>query len=455
MELEIKRKIDFYLADWKIDKNHLPLIIRGARQVGKTYSIRKFGQTYKSFIEINFVDNPEFKDIFKFAYSTSEVIKQITFRNPNFKFLPGETLIFFDELQEYPDCSTSLKFFAEDGRFDVICSCSMMGLNYKKISSNSVGYKIDYEMHSLDFEEYLWTKGYDEDFSEELYSYLKNQIPFSDGQFQKMSEYFLEYAVIGGMPAVVKRFLIDGTYSNILPMQKQLVKDYEEDITKYAEGLDKSKIKNIYRNIPMFLAKENKKFQISKVAKNARNREYVGCTEWLKDAGVINLCYCLNNACLPLKGNYDESKYKIYYHDNGLLIANLDEDSSEDLRKNQNLGTYKGAIYENLVAQMLVDAGFDLFYYKKENSQLEMDFFVRTAESLVPVEVKAKDGATASLNNLINLSSYDDIKFGIKLSSKNIGFNGKFYTIPYFCTFLLKRFLKEDFVIATNRIDKK
>lgn len=455
MELEIKRKIDFYLADWKIDKNHLPLIIRGARQVGKTYSIRKFGQTYKSFIEINFVDNPEFKDIFKFAYSTSEVIKQITFRNPNFKFLPGETLIFFDELQEYPDCSTSLKFFAEDGRFDVICSCSMMGLNYKKISSNSVGYKIDYEMHSLDFEEYLWTKGYDEDFSEELYSYLKNQIPFSDGQFQKMSEYFLEYAVIGGMPAVVKRFLIDGTYSNILPMQKQLVKDYEEDITKYAEGLDKSKIKNIYRNIPMFLAKENKKFQISKVAKNARNREYVGCTEWLKDAGVINLCYCLNNACLPLKGNYDESKYKIYYHDNGLLIANLDEDSSEDLRKNQNLGTYKGAIYENLVAQMLVDAGFDLFYYKKENSQLEMDFFVRTAESLVPVEVKAKDGATASLNNLINLASYDDIKFGIKLSSKNIGFNGKFYTIPYFCTFLLKRFLKEDFVIATNRIDKK
>lgn len=455
MELEIKRKIDFYLADWKTDKNHLPLIIRGARQVGKTYSIRKFGQTYKSFIEINFVDNPEFKDIFKFAYSTSEVIKQITFRNPNFKFLPGETLIFFDELQEYPDCSTSLKFFAEDGRFDVICSGSMMGLNYKKISSNSVGYKIDYEMHSLDFEEYLWTKGYDEDFSEELYSYLKNQIPFSDGQFQKMSEYFLEYAVIGGMPAVVKRFLIDGTYSNILPMQKQLVKDYEEDITKYAEDLDKAKIKNIYRNIPMFLAKENKKFQISKVAKNARNREYVGCTEWLKDAGVINLCYCLNNACLPLKGNYDESKYKIYYHDNGLLIANLDEDSSEDLRKNQNLGTYKGAIYENLVAQMLVDAGFDLFYYKKENSQLEMDFFVRTAESLVPVEVKAKDGATASLNNLINLPSYDDIKFGIKLSSKNIGFNGKFYTIPYFCIFLLKRFLKEDFVIATNRIDKK
>lgn len=455
MKLEIKRKIEFYLADWKTDKNHLPLIIRGARQVGKTYSIRKFGQTYKSFIEINFVDNPEFKDIFKFGYSTSEVIKQITFRNPNFKFLPGETLIFFDELQEYPDCSTSLKFFAEDGRFDVICSGSMMGLNYKRISSNSVGYKIDYEMHSLDFEEYLWTKGYDEDFSEELYSYLKNQIPFTDGQFQKMSEYFLEYAVIGGMPAVVKRFLIDGTYSNILPMQKQLVKDYEEDITKYAEGLDKSKIKNIYRNIPMFLAKENKKFQISKVAKNARNREYVGCTEWLKDAGVINLCYCLNNACLPLKGNYDEAKYKIYYHDNGLLIANLDEDSSEDLRKNQNLGTYKGAVYENLVAQMLVDAGFDLFYYKKENSQLEMDFFVRTAESLVPVEVKAKDGATASLNNLINLPSYDDIKFGIKLSSKNIGFNGKFYTIPYFCTFLLKRFLKEDFVIATNRIDKK
>ncbi len=452
-KIQIKRKIDRILEEWKLSKNHLPLIIRGARQIGKTYSIRKFGVSYKSFIEINFVDNPEFKDIFAGGYSTDEVIKRISFRNPKFEFIPGETLIFFDELQEYPDCSTSLKFFAEDGRFDVICSGSMMGLNYKKISSNSVGYKTDITMYSLDFEEFLWTKGYRDDFAEELYSHLKDQKPFSENEFKILNEYFIEYAVLGGMPAVIKRFLIDGTFTNILSMQKQLVLDYEEDITKYADGIDKAKIKNIYRNIPVFLAQENKKFQITRVAKNARNRDYVGCADWLRDAGVINLCWCLNDACLPLKGNYDSSKYKIYYHDTGLLIANLDEESSDDLRKNQNLGTYKGAIYENLVGQMLTVQGLELFYYKKENAQLEMDFFVRTSESLVPLEVKAKDGATASLNNLISHSSYSDIRFGIKLAHKNIGFNGRFYTIPYFCTFLLKRFLKEDFVIATNRVN--
>lgn len=275
--------------EWKADENHLPLIIRGARQIGKTYSIRKFGSSYKFFVEINFVDNPEFKDIFEGGYSTDEVIKRISFRNPKFQFIPGETLIFFDELQEYPDCSTSLKFFAEDGRFDVICSGSMMGLNYKKISSNSVGYKTDITMYSVDFEEFLWAKGYKEDFSEEIYFHLKEQKPFSENEFKILNDCFIEYAVLGGMPAVIKQFLKDGTFSNILAIQQQFVLDYEEDITKYADGLDKVKIKNIYRNIPVFLAQENKKFQITKVAKNARSRDYVGCADWLKDAGVVNL----------------------------------------------------------------------------------------------------------------------------------------------------------------------
>lgn len=231
--IEIKRKIDKFLAEWKASEGHLPLIIRGARQIGKTYSIRKFGKSYKSYIEINFVDNPEFKDIFDSGYSTEAVIKKISFRNPNFDFIPGETLIFFDELQEYPDCSTSLKFFAEDGRFDVICSGSMMGLNYKKISSNSVGYKTDVNMHSVDFEEYLWTKGYKEDFAEEIYQHLKELKPFSETEFNILNSYFIEYAVLGGMPAVIKRFLQDGTFKNILAIQQQLVLDYEEDITKY------------------------------------------------------------------------------------------------------------------------------------------------------------------------------------------------------------------------------
>lgn len=451
MNIELKRKIDLYLKEWKNSSLKKPLIIKGARQVGKTYSIRKFGQSYKSFIEINFVDNPEYKDIFSNGYSPNEIIKNISFHNPIFKFIAGDTLIFFDELQEYPDVATCLKFFSEDGRFDVICSGSMMGINYKQISSNSVGYKIDYEMHALDFEEYLWTKGYDDSFIENLYSHLKEQKPFSDNQLKLMNEYFLEYATIGGMPAAVKQFVSDGTFSNIPTLQNQLLIDYEQDITKYAEGIDKTKIKNIYRNISSFLAKDNKKFQITKVAKNARSRDYIGCTEWLQDTGIINLCYNLKDISLPLKGNYDSSKYKIYFHDTGLLIASLDEESAEDLRKNKNLGIYKGAIFENIVSQMLVSAGFDLFYFQKENSQLEIDFVVRTTESIVPLEVKATDGPTSSLNNIIKSKSYPEVRFGIKLSKKNIGFNGLIYTIPYFCTFLLKCFLKEDFVANTNK----
>jgi predicted AAA+ superfamily ATPase len=254
-------------------------------------------------------------------------------------------------------------------------------------------------------------------------------------------ELFRDYATIGGMPEVVNTYIKNKNFSGTLGIQKQLLKDYEEDITKYVEGLDKAKVKAVYNHISTFLAKENKRFQITKIGKNARNRDYIGCVEWLADAGVINVCYCLNLPELPLKGNYDPKLYKIYYKDTGLLIASLDEEAQEDLRANKNLGTYKGAIYENIVGDMLVKQDYNLYYYSSDRPSLEMDFFVRDADSLIPVEVKANDGATASLNNLLKEDKYPDVKYGIKLSYKNIGFNGKFYTFPYFLTFLLKRFV--------------
>lgn len=439
----MRRKIDQYLKNWKEKKDRKPLIIKGARQVGKTYSIREFGKTYKSFIEINFVTHPEFKSIFSQGFSIDSIEQQISFRHPEFKFIPNNTLIFFDEIQEYPDCATSLKFFKEDGRFDVICSGSMMGINYKDITSNSVGYKTDITMYSLDFEEFLWAKGYDETHIKGMFGHLVELTPFSALEMDVMNECFLQYAVVGGMPEMVKRFVATGNYFGIAEMQQQLLLDYENDITKCASNMDKAKIKSVYRNIPVFLAKENKKFQITKVAAHARTRDFVGCIEWLQDAGIVNVCHCLNFPELPLKGNYDDLKYKIYYHDNGLLIASLDEASALDLRRNRNLGVFKGALYENIVAEALAKSGLPIYYYKKENAQLEMDFFVRDLDSLIPVEVKAKDGATISLNNLIKSNSYPDVKYGIKLCNRNVGFNGSFYTFPYFCTFLLKRWLDE------------
>ena len=434
--------MDNALQEWRKTPDRKPLIIRGARQVGKTYTVRRFGELYKSFIEINFVTNPEYKGIFSNGYSVQEVTKLISFRNQLARFIPGETLIFFDEMQAYPDCATSLKFFREDGRYDVICSGSMMGMNYQEITSNSVGYKSDMTMYSLDFEEFLWARGYSSEQIDDILRHLCEQTPFSSMEMKVLLGLFLEYAVIGGMPEVVQNFLSTMLFSQTLDMQRQLLLDYEEDIVKYAKGIGKARIKSVYRHIPVALARDNKKFQISKVAHGARSRDYIGCVDWLKDAGIIHLCYCLNYPELPLRGNYDESKYKIYYHDNGLLIASLDEEANQDLRKNQNLGVFKGAIYENMVAEALVKSGYPLYYYRGENSQLEMDFFIRDAHGLIPVEVKAKNGATTSLNHLLSAKEkFPDIQYGIKLCSNNLGFNGRFYTIPYFCAFLLKRWL--------------
>ena len=441
----LERKIDTYLSGWKDNQKRKPLIVKGARQIGKTESIRAFGRVnYESVIEINFVLQKKFRAIFDDGYEVDSIIRNISLLEPSWKFVPHKTLIFFDELQKCPDCATSLKSFCLDGRYDVICSGSLMGIYYEEIESNAVGYKEDYEMHSMDFEEFLWAKGYSREQVEELYQHMVSLQAFSALEMDTMMAHFRDYMTLGGMPEVVKMYIDNGHFEGTLHLQRQLLKDYEEDITKYAKEMDKAKIIAVYKHISTFLAKENKKYQISKVAKGARNREYIGAVDWLKEAGVVNVCYCLNNVELPLKGNYIPENYKLYYHDTGLLIASLDEEAQEDLRANKNFGTYKGAIYENVVGEMLRKSGYEqLYFYRHDNPSLEMDFFVRDADSLIPVEVKAKDGATASLNNLIKWDSYPDVRYGIKFGYKNIGWNGSFYTFPYFLAFLLKRFLSD------------
>lgn len=442
--IRLKRKIDEFLINWKHSQDKLPLIVKGARQVGKTDAIENFAKNnYKHVVEINFILQKQFKNIFDDGFEADKIIKNISLFEPNFQFVPGETLIFFDEIQDCINCATSLKSFNIDGRYDVICSGSLMGINYKEIESNSVGNKQDYEMYSLDFEEFLWAKGYQDNQIEDLLEHMRSCTPLSKVQYDVMLENFKEYMVVGGMPAIVRRFIENKNFSGILEMQEQILLDYKEDITKYAEGLNQTRILNVYNKIPVFLGNENKKFQISKVEHGARNREYIGTVDWLNNAGIINVCYCLEQSELPLKGNYNPDNYRIYFRDTGLLIGSLDEEVQEDLRNNKNFNTYKGAIYENIVADMLVKQGYQLYFYKNEKGTIEMDFFVRDTNALIPIEVKAKDEATVSLNNLIDNTTYRDIKYGIKLCNKNIGYNGKFYTFPYFLTFLLKRYLKD------------
>lgn len=439
----LKRKIDEYLVSWKENPDRKPLIVKGPRQVGKTESICRFAKkTYESVIEINFVEEPKYKMIIEDGYKADDIIRNISRIDPSKKFIPEKTIIIFDELQEFPEIATALKFFKIDGRFDVICSGSLLGIHYKRIESNSVGYKTDYEMCSMDFEEFLWAKGYDNSVIEEMLWHMKAEQPFHEIEMKQYSNLFLDYCILGGMPAVVREYIKYDTFEGTLDIQHQLLNDYKEDIRKYAEGLDQTRILNVFEQIPIQLAKDNKKFQISKVAKGARFGDYRGCIEWLRDAGIINICYCMNFPELPLKGNYDDTKYKLYFFDTGLFVAMLDEEAQEDLRANKNLGVYKGALYENIVGEALTKCGYGLYYFKKDDSRLEEDFFVRTKECLVPVEVKATRGTAKSLRTLVKSESYPDIQWGIKFTAGNVGFSDGIYTFPYFCAFLLKDYLK-------------
>jgi predicted AAA+ superfamily ATPase len=440
----IPRKFDQFLTNWKADRNRNPLLVKGARQVGKTESIRYFARrNYESFIEINFVDTPEYKAILAAGYKAEAVIRQISLIDPELKFIPERTLIFFDEIQEFPDIATTFKFFKQDGRYDVIASGSLLGIHYKRISSISVGYKTDYTLRSFDFEEFMRARGYQDSFFGDVYSHVRDIRPFNDLEHSVLSRRFLDFCVLGGMPRVVGEFISRGTFENSLALQREILNGYRDDIRKYAEGMDQARILNVFDHIAPQLAKENKKFQISKVASGAKSKDYRGCIEWLYDAGVVNVCHAMEFPELPIMGRYDESRFKLYMADTGLLVAQLEDDAQKDLRANGNLGVYGGGLYENIVGDALAKNGCDLVYYKREDSTLEMDFFVRGGNDLVPVEVKAKSGRSQSLRTLIRGEHYGDIQWGVKLHGGNVGWSDGVLSLPYYVTFLLKRYLSE------------
>ena len=439
----LKRKIDNVLEEWK-NREHNPLIIRGARQIGKTTSIMEFAKkNYESVIEINFISNPEYTRIFRNGFSVDSIVLELSILNSNLKFIPGNTLIFLDEVQEYMDATTSLKFFALDKRFDVICSVSCPVKN-----DASIGYKEDITMYSLDFEEFLWAKGYDDSIINTLMNNVLELKPYSDLVLDKMNSLFMEYILVGGMPKIVSTYIEQGNYSGIPNRQNQLYQDYLDDIRKYVEGLDASRVENMYLHVASQLGKDNPKFQITKLGHGARANQYEGCAQWLADAGVVNIGYCLNSLTLPLKGNENPNNYRIYYADTSLLVSSMDEDSRNDLLIDKNLGVYKGALYENFAAEALMKQGYELFFYRSDDSRTELDFLIRLKDNIVPIEIKANKGSARSLNAVIDDKRIDEIKCGIKFSNNNIGVANNVLTLPFFTLFMLKR-------VITNMKDSK
>lgn len=440
----LKRKTDTFLEKWYADPKRLPIILKGARQIGKTETIRHFAAVhYDSLVEINFVESPKFKLIVQDGYGADDVVSAISRIESSFRFPKGrKTLIFFDEIQEFPDIATTLKFFAENGEYDVICSGSLLGVHYKRITSNSVGFKIDCDMHSLDFEEFLWARGYGEDLADELLAAMRERKALKASTFGAVRGLFLDYCTLGGMPFVVRNYVERRSFEGSLESQRRIVGDYRDDVRKYVGGLDQTRILNVFNRVPVQLAHEqSRKFQISKVAAGARAREYEGCVDWLVQAGVVNRCFCLKTPTLPLAGNCDEAKYKLYMGDTGLLVGMMEREVADDIRVNRNLGVWKGGLYENIVAEALTKCGLGLHYWRRGESPLEIDFLVRSGSDLVPLEVKGGNDTAKSIRTLLASPKYPQAKWGIKMADANIGFASNVLTIPWFCAFLLGRLL--------------
>ncbi|MDO4179184.1 MAG: ATP-binding protein [Phascolarctobacterium sp.] len=431
----LKRKIYDTLLNWKQTKHQDCLLLRGVRQCGKTYIVQQFGQNeYQSFIEINFIERPDLQTAFSGNLSVAAMVQQINLLMPEAQFIPGKTLIFLDEIQDCPNARTSLKFWALDGRYDVIASGSLLGIDYKGITSIPVGYETQLVMHPLDFEEFLWAQGVLETTLPSLNEYKTGTIKIPDALHLGMLNQLREYLLVGGMPEVINKFLATHDYLAVHNAQKRILRDYQDDIAKYAPNSDRIKARKCFLSIPKQLSKENHKFQYSIVEKNSTARKFESSLDWLYHAGIINFAYNISGPFFPLEAYAKEDQFRVYLCDIGLLVAMYGYELKQSIIQDIFTGPAKGGIYESLVADMLIKNGQPLYYYKKDDSTLEIEFMLERQGRLVPVEVKATKGSSKSLNVVL---ASESIHVGYKLTSQNTGRVDKKITLPLYMTMLI------------------
>jgi len=438
----LKRKMMDTLVKWKNEKDKECLLLTGARQVGKTFIIREFAkQNYEHLIELNFLEESDLKEIFKGSLKMNVLIKKITNRLPDARFEEGKTLLFLDEIQECGEARTAMKFIAEDNRFDCIASGSMLGIAYKTTRSIPVGYERKAEMFSLDFEEFLWALGFGDVPIGYMREYFdeKKQVPKSSND--AYLERFREYAVVGGMPAVVDKYIETNNFGLVHEEQRKIISSYIDDIAKYAPAADKPKARSCYLSIPDQLAKENKKFQYSVVEKGSQARNYENSLEWLRDAGLIKFCNNVTSPIFPLPGYNDTGMFKVYLPDIGLLNAMYGLKMKSEFYNNTLKGPAKGGIYENLVADILIKKGIPLYYYKPEEGRQEIEFLIVNDDGVIPIEVKAGNNKTLSLNEFIK--KYKP-PYALKFITGNVGKDGKRITLPLYMVIFLEGFRGTD-----------
>lgn len=432
----LKRKAYQKLLEWKNAHHHNCLMVQGARQVGKTYLVREFGKKeYKSFVEINFIKNPELKLIFNDNLDPETIYKKMTAMINGVNLIKGNTLIFLDEIQACGNARTALKFLAEDGRFDVITSGSLLGLTYGEDDDENTeaplsvptGYETFLMMYSLDFEEFLWAEGYENSipYLKEFFD-KKEKVPsVLNDKFETL---FREYMVVGGMPEVVSDYVENHDFTRVSAIQEKILENYRFDIAKHAKGTEKIKVRKCYDAIPKQLAKELTKFQYSIVEKGQTSKKYGGSVQWLKDSNLVNSCYNIHEPYLPLIANAYDEQFKLYINDTGLLCAMYGFEVKKAILENTIKGNAKGGIYENIIAEMLVKKGHKLYYYKPDDSN-ELEFLIEKNASVIPIEVKAGNTATKSLNRFIE--SYKPF-IAYKLIDGNVGVDGVRLTLPHY-----------------------
>lgn len=427
----LRRKIYDKLLEWKNNKGKKDaILLRGVRQCGKTYIVREFGKReYKNFIEINFIERPDMQAVFSGNLDVDNMVQQIKLSMPGCQFIPGETLLFLDEIQDVPNARTSLKFWTQDGRFDCIASGSLLGMDYKNEVSIPVGYEQQLIMRTLDFEEFIWALGTEVNLKEMLAPYVDGAKRVPEAMHNSLNKYLQEYMVVGGLPEVVDTYIATKDFYQVHLLQEKILRDYQDDIAKYALNQDKIKAKQCFLSIPRQLSKENHKFQYSVVEKKATARKFTSSLDWLHNAGLIDFAYNVNSPWFPLKAHVKEDQFRVYLCDIGLLVAMYGYQLKIALLSDALEGPAKGGIYESLVADILAKRGEELYYYKKEDSTLEIEFILERECKLVPVEVKARKGSTRSLNELLKM---DNIERGYKLTAQNTGVVEKKITLPLY-----------------------
>ena len=440
----LQRKIERTLIKWKNTPNHKPLIIKGCRQCGKTFSVNAFAKEYYTHVVyLNFFEHPDYKLAFENSKQIDSIVMNLTALLPNSRFVSGQTCIILDEIQECSAARTALKFFKIDGRYDVIATGSLLGVcGYKgdetDYNSIPVGYEQHIEMFPLDFEEFLWANGINQEIIELLTKSLQERTPIPPAIHQRMRQLILEYTIVGGMPEVVNRFIATHNMSDVLEEQHSIITGYKEDMVKYAANEDKVRLRAAFDSIPRQLSKENKKFQFSVIKKGARAKEYITGIQWLEDAGIITRCRNLSITELPLEGNAIEDSFKVYMRDTGLFVSMLEEGTQFDILQGRLYG-YKGAIFENLIADIFTKMGRKLYYYRKD-SGLEIDFVIRYHSECVLVEVKASTGNTKSTKTILQHPDKYHVYQAIKLGDYNIGEKDGILTLPIYMAFLLREY---------------